>query len=189
MRASRKTNREVEIKLALRDPDDGKRRLRKAGFHISKRRVFEDNTVFDTPGLELRKSQRLVRIRRAGRHLEMTYKGAPQPSKHKHREELEIDISSAETMAAILDRLGYRPVFRYQKLRTELRHSSDGGGVVTLDETPIGAYMELEGSPAWIDRTARKLGYSESHYITASYAALYLEWCRRRRRKPGDMVF
>ncbi len=188
MKASRNNHLEIEIKLPLRDLQDGKRRLRQAGFRVWKRRVFEENTLFDTPGLKLRKARSLVRLRRAGRHLKMTYKGPPQPSRHKYREELELDISSAETMAAILDRLGLAPVFRYQKNRTELRQSS-GGGVATLDETPIGTYLELEGAPAWIDRTARKLGYSEADYITASYGALYLDWCKKSGRQPGDMVF
>jgi len=187
MKASR-NNREVEIKLALHDPAEGRRRLREAGFRISKRRVFEENTVFDTPGFKFRNSESLMRVRQVGQHVKMTYKGPPQPSKHKDREELELDISSAERMSAILERLDLRPVFRYQKYRTELRQGS-GGGVATLDETPIGTYMELEGTPAWIDRTAKKLGYSETHYITASYGALYVEWCKQNRRPAGDMVF
>ena len=49
--------------------------------------------------------------------------------------------------------------------------------------------MELEGAPAWIDRTARKLGFSEKDYITSSYGRLYLEWCAGERREPGNMVF
>src|ERR1039457_4635889 len=40
--------REIEIKLALRDAAAGRRLLRAAGFHVSKRRVFEANTLFDT---------------------------------------------------------------------------------------------------------------------------------------------
>jgi adenylate cyclase, class 2 len=188
MKASRNSNQEIEIKLALRDLEDGRRRLRAAGFRVSKRRIFEENTLFDTPGLRLRKAQTLVRVRQAGRDAKLTYKGRPVPSNYKSREELETRITSAETMAAILDRLGLRPVFRYQKHRTELRQPA-GGGVATLDETPIGVYIELEGAPAWIDRMAKKLGYSETDYITASYGRLYLDWCKKNRLKPGDMVF
>ena len=92
--------------------------------------------------------------------------------RHKSREELEIEISDAGTALAILENLGFHRVFRYQKYRTE--YSQPGArGVVTLDETPIGCYLEVEGSPRWIDRTARKLGFSEKHYITASYGALF----------------
>ena len=31
-------------------------------------------------------------------------------------------------------------------------------GIAMLDETPVGTYIELEGSEAWIDRTARRMG-------------------------------
>ena len=57
------------------------------------------------------------------------------------------------------------------------------------DETPVGTYVELEGSPAWIDRLAARMGFEESDYITASYARLYLDWCRTQRVKPDNMVF
>ena len=50
-------------------------------------------------------------------------------------------------------------------------------------------YLELEGTEHWIDRTARRLGFFEHDYITASYTRLYLEWCKKKRRKPGEMVF
>jgi adenylate cyclase class 2 len=58
-----------------------------------------------------------------------------------------------------------------------------------LDETPVGVYLELEGSPRWIDRSARQLGFSEPDYIVRSYGRLYLEWCERKKIKPADMVF
>jgi len=188
MKASRNSNWEIEIKLALEDAEDGRRRLRAAGFRVHKRRIFEENTLFDTPGLKLRKAQSLLRVRQAGESFKITYKGKPAPSDLKSREELETGIESHETMAAILERLGFQPAFRYQKYRTEFRHRP-GGGMATLDETPIGDYLELEGSPGWIRRMARILGFSRQDYITASYGRLYLEWCKKRRIPPGDMVF
>lgn len=188
MKAKPSTNWETEIKLPLRDVEDGKRRLRAAGFRVHKRRIFEENTVFDTPGLKLRKAQTLLRLRTAGAAFKVTYKGRPVESKLKSREELETGVENTAEMAAIFDRLGFQPVFRYQKYRTELKQAK-GGGTATLDETPIGNYLELEGTAAWIDRLARKLGFSEQDYITASYGKLYLDWCKQQRVKPGDMVF
>jgi adenylate cyclase class 2 len=58
-----------------------------------------------------------------------------------------------------------------------------------LDETPVGAFLELEGAPRWIDRTARSLGFRESDYITASYGALYRQFCDMKGVAPGNMVF
>ena len=127
-------------------------------------------------------------MRQAGRTQTLTFKGPPLPAKHKTREELELEISSAGTMGTIIERLGLRPVFRYEKYRAEFRRPGSAG-TVTLDETPIGWYLELEGAPRWIDRTARELGFSEEDYITASYGALYQQWRPLHGVKPADMVF
>jgi adenylate cyclase class 2 len=86
-----------------------------------------------------------------------------------------------------------RPVFRYEKYRTtyvETRQRKvKTPPLLVFDETPIGRYIELEGPARWIDRAARRLGYQKRDYITASYAALYLDHCRENANKPGDMVF
>jgi len=179
---------ETEIKLAVESPQAVRRLLRAAGFTISRRRVFEANVIFDTPKLTLRKAGAVLRVRKAGRLATITYKGRPAVAKYKSREELELEIADGATMTAIVDRLGFSPVFRYEKYRTEYRQRR-GAGMAMLDETPVGVYLELEGSPRWIDRTARGMGFSEQDYIVRSYARLYLEWCRRKGLKPGDMVF
>ncbi len=179
---------ETEIKLALKDASSARRLLRTAGFVVSRRRVFEANTVFDTPEQSLRTASRLLRIREAGRMATLTYKGVPQGGKHKSREELEVTIDGAARMTAIVERLGYRPVFRYEKYRTEFRQARRAG-VAMLDETPIGVFLELEGTAQWIDRTARRLGFQESDYITDSYGRIYLDWCAAQGLAPGDMKF
>jgi len=180
--------REVEIKLRVSGAAAARRMLRAAGFRVVKRRIFERNTVFDTGRRTLRNSSRLLRVREAGKTTTLTYKGPPDRGKHKSREELELELSDAAAIAAILDRLAYHPAFRYEKFRTEFGEPVSCG-VATIDETPIGVYLELEGEPSWIDSTARKLGFSETDYITASYARLYVEWCKAQGIAPADMLF
>jgi adenylate cyclase class 2 len=182
------TTQETEIKLAMKDVRSARRLLRRQGFVVYQPRIFEANTLFDTPELSLHYTSRLLRIRQAGRVATLTYKGVPQTGKHKSREELELEIGSAPAMTAIVERLGYRRVFRYEKYRTEF-HQPRRAGVAMLDETPVGVYLELEGTPHWIDRTARRLGFQECDYITASYGRLYLEWCAANQCRPGDMTF
>jgi adenylate cyclase class 2 len=182
------STQETEIKLAVKDARSARRLLRQDGFVVSRPRVFEANTVFDTPELSLRASSRLLRIRQAGRAATMTYKGVPETGKYKSREELELAISNAAAMMSIVERLGYHRVFRYEKYRTEFRQPRRAG-IAMLDETPVGVYLELEGTPHWIDRTARRLGFTETDYITASYGRVYLEWCAANGCKPGDMTF
>ena len=184
----KKGTHETEIKLAVPDAAGARRLLRAGGFRVSRPRVFEANTIFDTKSGGLRKSSRLMRIRSAGRVFTVTFKGPPLVSRHKSREELEFTASDAKTVADILERLDFHPTFRYEKYRTEFRQPRRAG-VAVLDETPIGTYLELEGTESWIDRTARALGFAETDYITASYGRLYVEWCKRKKHTPGGMVF
>jgi adenylate cyclase class 2 len=181
-------DREIEIKVAVNDAGAARRLLRHAGFRVARRRIFEANTVFDNEKFALRSASRLLRVRKAGAQVTITYKGPPEYTRHKSREELETEVANAGSITAILARLGFRAGFRYEKYRTEYRYPG-ASGLVTLDETPIGVYLELEGSARWIDRTAKKLGFAHDRYITDSYATLYLDWCRERGVEPGDMVF
>ena len=88
----------------------------------------------------------------------------------------------------ILSRLGLKAGFRYEKYRTEFKRAGEKG-VATLDETPIGVYLELEGAPSWIDRTAKRMGFQESDYILTSYYGLYVAYCRDQGFAPTNMTF
>jgi adenylate cyclase class 2 len=179
---------EIEIKLAMRSAHAARMLLREAGFRVSRRRVFESNTVFDTADFSLRRVGRLLRVRDAGGTATVTYKGAPLPGPHKSREEIEAEVTDGGALAGIFGKLGFLPVFRYEKFRTEFQEAR-GSGVAMLDETPIGVFLELEGPPRWIDRTARRLGFSRADYITASYGGLYLLWAKACGEQPSHMVF
>ena len=115
-------------------------------------------------------------------------KARPQQGRYKKRHEIEVVLPDAFKVEQIFNEIGYHPIFRYEKFRTEYA-KAPGAGKVLLDETPIGNYMEIEGSPRWIDSTARLLGFSTADYITRSYGYLYLAYCRERRISPTDMLF
>jgi adenylate cyclase, class 2 len=166
------SKREVEIKLSLPSAAHGRRLLRQAGFRVSRRRVYEDNRVFDKPQGQLRSGSQLLRLRVAGSAATLTFKGPPSKGRHKSRFESETPVSDPAACREILHRLGFRQVYRYEKYRTEYRRL-DEQGVVALDETPIGVFLELEGSPAWIDSTARLLGFGVNSYIVMTYSDLH----------------
>ena len=167
---------EVEVKIAVPDLAAIAARLDELGFHPVSERLFESNTIWDTPERSLRASGEIVRLREYGQQRVVTYKGVPQPGKHKQREELESDLTSLGVLERIFTRLGLVPSFRYEKFRTEYQRKG-APGMVTLDETPIGNFIELEGEPEWIDLTAHGLGFPESKYLTESYATLYVNRC------------
>jgi len=181
------SHRETEIKLRVQ-ARAARRLLARHGFRITRRRVFESNTVYDTPGLDLRRQGLLLRLRRAGRRVTLTFKGPASNSRHKSREELEAEVSNFELLDRIIKRIGFEAVFRYEKFRTEYS-PAEGTGTVMLDVTPIGDFLELEGEPEWIDRTARLLGFDPSAYITDSYAALYMAHQRAVGGPVKGMVF
>jgi adenylate cyclase, class 2 len=183
-----KGTQEIEIKLALKDARSGRKMLKDAGFQVSCKRVFEANTILDTAESSLRGKSCLLRVREAGPIATVTYKGVPEVGRHKSREELEVRVADAAAMLAIAERLGYTRKFRYEKYRTEYQQPRRAG-VAMLDETPVGVFLELEGTPAWIDRTARRLGFDHGDYVTASYGRVYLEWCAANGRMPSDMTF
>lgn len=188
MPRARKSVNEVEVKIRIREVAATRRLLRRNGFLVERRRVFESNEVFDTPESALRANRQLLRLRRTGSHVLLTFKDKPIPGKHKTREEIELSLSDSTAFAEILKRLGFQTAFRYEKYRTEFTRPRESG-LILLDETPIGNFLEIEGTSAWIDRTAAMLGFTEQQYITDSYASLYLERCAERGVPPSHMVF
>ncbi len=185
---------EIEIKLRL-PAKLGKirRALRDQGFRVIKSRLHEYNVLLDTSARVLRSHGKLIRLRRVGTHTVLTYKGPSETGRYKKRHEIEVLLPEAYGIEQIFNEIGYHPIFRYEKFRTEyVKEPANGraaAGKVLVDETPIGNYLEIEGNPSWIDRTARQLGFSTSDYITRSYGYLYLAYCRERRMPPTDMLF
>ena len=182
----------VETEIKLRLPEGPARAialLEQHGFYATGLRQLEIDQTFDLPTGELRQSGRLLRLRSAGDRWIVTYKGPADPSvHHKSREEIETGVSDGAAFAQILERLGYRPSFAYEKFRTTFKAPGDDG-IVTLDETPIGDFLELEGPGYWIDRTAVKLGFGRADYVTSSYATLYEEYRQTDAAVPRDMKF
>jgi adenylate cyclase, class 2 len=196
--------REVEIKLRVSDIDGILRRIHKLGAK-SLGRVLELNTLFDTPDSGFRRSRRLLRLRQqtpAPGHsvrggplsailtskapLAIPRLSAPKSQIYKEVQENEEHVKDPARLSRTLKALGFRPGFRYEKYRTSFRRRSLH---LDLDETPVGIFLELEGEPAAINRTARALGFLPKDYIRATYWTLYAADCRRHHRKPGNMLF
>lgn len=206
---------ETEIKLRIKDVDAFRRALAKLGARSAARpggRVHEQNILFDTTTSQLKQRGQLLRIRTEARaakgkggeqaqRVVLTFKRPIGNSDeddrslgaHKVREEAELVVSDGEALARILEGLGMRPWFRYEKFRTTYRLPKAQrwaeGLLIELDETPIGTFVELEGPGSAIDRAAEALGFANRDYIVANYFVLYREECRRRGETPGNMLF
>jgi len=113
----------------------------------------------------------VLRVRDDDGQAYLTFKGAVEPGPLKVREEIETSATSPERLLAILAALGYSPVFRYEKYREEL---TVPGALIAIDDTPIGTFLEIEGSAEAIHDWAARLGFSPADYITASYRSLWV---------------
>ncbi len=178
--------KEIEIKFRIADLPAITRALKRAGFKQVTRSTHEMNSLYDMPGQKLRKRGDMLRLRKYGDKWMLTHKAKSKQGRHKTRVELETPVENGHQMDAILRTLGFEPSFRYEKYRAEW---SDSWGHVVLDETPIGNFGEIEGTPRWIDRTARALGVARADYITETYAPMFFAWKRRTGSKAEEMTF
>lgn len=180
---------ETEIKFRVEDMQGLAGGLEEAGFRVETPRTFESNVLYDTPDRQMRARIEILRIRHYGSRCVLTHKRVTEAGdgeRHKHRIETETEISDGDALAEVFRSIGLVPAFRYEKWRTEW---TDGEGHCVLDETPIGIYAELEGTPEWIDRVAAKLGVEPSRYITLSYGRLFEAWCAEHNSTAQDLTF
>jgi adenylate cyclase class 2 len=181
---------ETEIKFRVDDLAGLSARLEAAGFQVQTPRSFESNVLYDSQDRRLRAKTEILRIRQYAGHTVLTHKRLPDvgpgEDKHKHRIETETEIADGQALAQVFLSLGLRPVFRYEKWRTEWR---DGEGHCVVDETPIGRFAELEGPAEWIDRVAAKLAVDPSQYITLSYGRLFDLWRAEHGSSAEDLTF
>jgi len=178
---------EVEIKLPVTSKRTVLARLRASGFRLARRRTLEVNWILDDARGRLQRAGRVLRLRRSGTQWILTAKGAARPGRHKRRAEVETAVGDGPACRDLLHMLGYEAGFVYERYRTAYRQA--GGGEAVLDETPLGIFLELEGSAAWIDRTAKVLGYRREQYILASYAGLFKAWVARSGSRARQFTF
>lgn len=175
---------ESEIKLRMPGPGPAREAVARLGATLSRPRHFEDNLLLDDAGGGLMATGRTLRLRRTDAGGVLTFKGPRRDREGvKSREEIEAELPAAEADAllAVLRKVGFAPVFRYQKYRETYRY---GEVEIVVDETPIGTFIEIEGRLPQIHAAAAALGRGPADYITDSYASLFLASGGR-----GDMVF
>jgi adenylate cyclase class 2 len=200
---------ETEIKFRVDCVEALAEQLRSAGFRLETPRSFESNVLYDTPDRQMRARTEILRIRSYAGRWTLTLKRLPRSGpasdsddrgprevnlaswgggdvRHKHRIETETGIADGDALAEVFLSLGLVAAFRYEKWRTEW---TDGEGHCVIDETPIGDYAELEGSSAWIDRTAAQLGVDPAQYVTLSYGRLFEAWREEHSSSANDLTF
>jgi adenylate cyclase class 2 len=183
----RQARRETEVKLRFDSPEEARRSLERLKPRLSRERHFEDNQVFDLDDRSLVGQGKLLRLRRTEGQAVLTFK-APVEGQHRHkvREEHESAVERPDAIERLLEGLGFRTVYRYQKYRTLFE---TGELHICLDETPLGCFVELEGPPEAIDAAAVEMGVGQDRYLVETYRELQERVARERGVEPGDLVF
>lgn len=162
---------EIEIKLLVDDLAALRQRLLALGATLHTPRTYEDNWCFDTPEHRLQQQDCLLRLRRDQRNL-LTYKEPPAAAEtaYKVRHEYEIEVSDFAQARALVEKLGFTPVLRYEKYRETFRYQEAD---ILLDDTPLGAVVEIEGRRDVIEWLTTQLELGDAPRLTCSYGEMF----------------
>ncbi len=134
----------------------------------------------------MRRRGSVLRVRMETGRAFLTFKGPLQPSAMKLRDELETMVGDGPLLVRLLGELGFQVGFRYEKYREEFTLNDV---IVAVDETPVGTFIEIEGSAEGIRATAAALGRSPGDYLLNSYRTLFVQHCEQRGLAVTQMLF
>jgi adenylate cyclase class 2 len=178
---------EQEVKFRLPSWEEGIRRLDSLGASLSRPRHFESNRLFDFTDSRITKRDSALRLRFVGDDAWLTWKGPHHGSgKIKQRKEAETFLGDGQALAEILESLGLEERFRYEKYRSIYRWEEVE---ISCDETPIGVFLEIEGTPDRIAEVASRLDLDMSQALNLSYPKLYELHRGENAASPEFMVF
>lgn len=172
---------EVELKFRL-DGAEEHERLRAALRDRGAVRIgveHEENLLFDDAAGRFSEGSGVLRLRvlDGGPRAKLTYKGAARyDGAVKSRQEIEVGVTDAAPMRALLEALGYAVTLSYAKERETWRLDD---AEVVLDTLVFGHFCEIEGPAMTITRLATELGLDPDRAETAGYAALMEEYAER----------
>ncbi|MBI2223335.1 MAG: class IV adenylate cyclase [Acidobacteria bacterium] len=177
---------EREVKLRFDSAESARDAILQAGATSVHGRRLQEDFLLDTEDETLRRRRCVLRVRLENGMSRLTFKGPVQPSLMKVREEIETVVGDGEVLLQTFAELGLHVWFRYQKYREEFACVDV---IASVDETPVGVFVELEGSEHGIESLATALGRGPADYILDSYRGLFLKFRDEHGIVGSDMVF
>ena len=180
------TTLEREVKLSFDSAKSARDAVVAAGAIPLLGRRLQKDALLDTPDSLLRDRACALRIRMEDGTSRITFKGPLQDSPMKLRDEFETVVGDGVLLLRLFDALGYQVWFRYEKYREEFSHEDV---IVAIDETPVGVFVEIEGTERGITAVAVAMGRFPADYILDSYRGLFLKRREALGITSADMVF
>lgn len=181
------SDKELEVKFCVSDLKEMENRLIAVNATLVQPRTHEYNLRFDTLDGELGQKESMLRLRRdSGTHI--TYKG---PSSTLGgvlaRQEIEFDVSDFSAAQKLVEALGFKHKFVYEKYRTTYAFE---GLKVTLDELPYGTFVEIEGAqPEHIKEASQKLDLDWNERLPETYLGIFRRMKELFRLNFSDITF
>ena len=179
------TTLEREVKLSFESVEAARDAVLAAGATPLLGRRLQEDALLDTPPTACATAP--ARCASAWRTARAASRSrGPCSSPMKIRDELETVVGDGVLLLRMFEELGYQVWFRYEKYREEFAHEDV---IVAIDETPVGVFVEIEGSESGITAMAAALGRSPADYILDSYRGLFLKHREALGLTGTDMVF
>jgi len=177
---------EREIKLRFANAQEAREAVRALGASLVRERRFQDDALFDNEREELRARRCALRLRRERARSYLTFKGPGQPGPMKLREELETAVGDADALQRVLEHLGLRVWFRYQKYREE--YTLDG--VVAASTRRLSARSSSSKAPRRASpRRPPPWAARRRNYILESYCGLFIRYRDALGFRGAHMIF
>jgi len=166
---------ELKVKLSSTDFQDVRKILKSMGGKTRTSSQIENNILFDYTDNRLRKSGCALRLRSYNGVSLLTFKGKIQENTFlKKRSEIQTAVSHARKAKDLLQQIGLYPKFLYSKKREIWVFGKEKDAVeISLDQTPFGFFLEIEGREKAILKAADLLEIKLEDAITESYVTLY----------------
>ncbi|MFO7596945.1 MAG: class IV adenylate cyclase [Desulfocurvibacter africanus] len=171
---------ETELKFCKPDFERVHENLSRLGADFQFR-ALERNLVLDDVDSSLRHRGMLLRLRQVDHRFVLTFKRPPTGQAGKSSdapcratvakvlEEIETSVTDFQAMQCILEALGYRPAFTYEKVREKWLLDN---AVICLDRLPFGRFVEIEAEEPEILRLAADLGLDAGCATSENYHEL-----------------
>lgn len=177
---------ETEVKFYVKRLAELPPRIIALGGSLHIPRTRELNLRFDTPAGDLSRARQVLRLRR-DQSSRLTFKDHGEfLDGIRTRREVEVAVDNFDSAQHLLEALGYRTIFVYEKYRATYRLS---GADIMLDELPFGDFVEIEGRSEALKTVAEQLGLRWDAAIPLSYQMLSENLVSRRSFPFRDLTF
>lgn len=180
-------DQEIEVKFLIADFAALKRKISSLELPCLMERVHELNLRYDQADGRLLAQRQVLRLRKDHNAI-LTFKGpGVMTDDVLLRKEIEFEVSDYEAAQRLLGALGYQVIMIYEKYRANYLI---GQVTLSVDETPFGLFIELEGnSPAEVHQAAERLALDWDRRINQSYSALLRVYNQNAGTNFRDLTF